>query len=88
MKEIFYFLQWQWRKFELWQKAWLFGAMLFGAGLTTSNDNTRSIFFSIALGIYAVCICKWVFWDGISMAWNSYQKEKQQVVDIMKDGIK
>lgn len=85
MKEIFYFLQWQWRQFETWQKIWLVAAVFLGAGVTTSSATMQNIFFGIAASVYGFFILKWVFWDGTKSAWNSYQQEKQQVVDIMKD---
>ena len=29
MKEVLYFLQWQWRKWEFWQKGWIVSAFVF-----------------------------------------------------------
>jgi len=85
MKEIIYFLQWQWRRFETWQRIWLFAAMCLGAAITSRPGTAQNVLYGIAAGVYIFFICKWVFWDGIHSAWDSYQKEKQQVVDIMKD---
>jgi hypothetical protein len=82
MKELFYFLQWQWRKFELWQKCWIFAMAFVGGGLT-APDTWRIYLIGTGGSIIMFFMLKWTFWDGIQNAWRKYQEEKQQVVDIM-----
>jgi hypothetical protein len=82
MKEVFYFLQWQWRRFETWQRIYLFAMFLIGAGLTASNP-IKSYLMGSGIVILAGFFLKWIFWDSTKNAWKAYQKEKQQVVDIM-----
>lgn len=82
MKEVFYFLQWQWRKFEFWQKGWIIAAFVFGAGVVASDPYRRYLIVGPMI-FFCVYALKWVFWDGVKDAWLRYQKEKREVVDIL-----
>lgn len=82
MKEVWYFLQWQWRQFEFWQKCWIFAMGLVGAGLTASPER-RMYFIGAGGAIFLLFMLKWVFWDGTKQAWNNYQEEKNKVIRIL-----
>lgn len=82
MKEVFYFLQWQWRKFEFWQKCWIF-AMLFVGGGTTAPDAWRPYLLGLGGAIILGFMFKWVFWDGVKNSWRDYQEEKDKVIRIL-----
>lgn len=82
MKEIFYFLQWQWRKFEFWQKCFIFAMALIGAG-STAPDTWRGYLLGVGSAIILLFFFKWVFWDGVKQAWNNYQEEKDKVMRIL-----
>lgn len=82
MKEVLYFLQWQWRKWEFWQKGWIIAAFVFGCG-TTSADPYRAYLMGVPLLFVFSYMLKWMFWDGVKDAWLRYQKEKREVVDIL-----
>ena len=84
MKEVFYFLQWQWRKWEFWQKGWIVCAFLFGMGLGMEG-SMRPIFLGGPLLFIFSYMLKWMFWDSVRDSWLRYQKEKRQVVDILSD---
>jgi hypothetical protein len=82
MKEVFYFLQWQWRRFEFWQKSWIFAMALIGAG-TTAPDTWRLYLLGAGSAIILAFMAKWIFWDGVKSAWNNYQEEKDKVIRIL-----
>ena len=87
MKKILYFLQWQWRQFETWQKFWMLAMFLFGASLSASEER-RPYFLYSALAIVLAFVLKWVLYDGIRNAWIRFNEEQQKLVDIMKDSPK
>lgn len=82
--KIWYFLQWQWRQFETWQKFWMFAMFLFGCSLSAS-DERKVYFLYPAVAIVFAFILKWIFYDGIRNAWAEFNKEQEKIVDIMKD---
>lgn len=82
--KILYFLQWQWRRFETWQKFWMLSMFLFGAGLVASEER-KAWFLYPACAIVLCFVLKWVFYDAVRHAWAEFNKEQQQVIDIMKD---
>lgn len=82
MKEVFYFLQWQWRKFEFWQKMFIL-AMAFVGASTTAPDPYDKWLGLCGAFIVLFFFAKWLFWDGTKQAWNSYQEEKNKVVRIL-----
>ena len=82
MKEVFYFLLWQWRKWEFWQKGWIVACFVFGAGLGSSHPY-RVYLIGAPLIFFCTYALKWMFWDGVRDSWLRYQKEKRQVVDIL-----
>jgi Sec-independent protein secretion pathway component TatC len=82
MKEVFYFLLWQWRKWEFWQKGWIVCAFVFGAGVSASEPYKPYLIGVPLLFIFSYML-KWMFWDGVRDSWLRYQKEKRQVVDIL-----
>lgn len=82
MKEVIYFLQWQWRRFELWQKSFIFAMFLVGCS-ATAPDQWRYYLLMAGSSVVFGFMLKWMIWDGVKSAWRKYQEEKQQVVDIM-----
>ena len=82
--KIWYFLQWQWRQFDTWQRFWLLGMFLIGAGV--GADQPRGTYFMLTgFAIIAGFVLKWIIWDGISNAWARYNEEQNQIVDILSD---
>jgi hypothetical protein len=87
MKKILNFLQWQWQRFETWQKCWMLAAFLMGASVSASEPYKIYLLGAggaIILGFWL----KWAIWDGTRNAWASYNEEQEKIVNIMKDGIK
>jgi len=84
MKEIFYFLQWQWRRFETWQRFFILAMFLIGCAFT-APDAAKMYFYLTGMAIIGGYMLKWSIWDGTRNAWKKYQEEKQKVVDILKN---
>ena len=84
MKEIFYFLQWQWRRFETWQRFFILAMFLLGCAVT-APESLRVYFYMSGMIIISGFFLKWAVWDGTRAAWKRYQEEKQKVVDILKN---
>jgi hypothetical protein len=82
MKDILYFLQWQWQRFEFWQKCYMFAMFMIGCS-TSASEPWRIYLFGIGAAVILGFMLKWVVWDGVKGAWSKYQEEKQQIVDIM-----
>jgi len=82
MKEVFYFLQWQWRRFEFWQKMFILAAGLAGSSTTAPEPYDRWLGVSGA-AIILFFFAKWAIWDGVRSAWANYQEEKDKVIRIL-----
>jgi len=84
--KVWYFLQWQWRQFDAWQKWWMLGMCFLGAGIGVESGSTHErVLYSIALVILAGGMFKMVFWDGIKNQWIRFNQEQEKIVNIMKD---
>jgi len=84
MKEILYFLRWQWKRFETWQRFFILAMFLIGCAFT-APQSFRVYFYMSGLIIIAGFTLKWAIWDGTRNAWKRYQEEKQKVIDILKN---
>lgn len=82
--KIWYFLQWQWRQFETWQKFFMLAMFLFGCSISAS-DSRKVYFITPALCIVGGFVLKWAVYDGIKNAWAKYNKEQEEIVSILKD---
>ncbi len=87
MKEVWSFLSWQWTKWELWQKCWIVSSAFFGASLVA--DAPYNLYLSV-IPMIVVCgtMIKWVIWDGSKSQWERYQREKQELLDTIKNSDK
>ena len=84
MKEIWNFLIWQFRKFEVWQLAFIFAMFL--QGVAVPLDNPYALWVSgsgmaIILGFFF----KWAVWDGTRSAWSRYKEERNQLLTTIKN---
>ena len=87
--KVWYFLQWQWRQFDAWQKWWMLGMFFLGAGIGAESGSTHErVFYGIALVILAGGMLKMVFWDGIKNQWIRFNQEQEEIVRIIKNGTK
>ena len=84
MREIVKFLQWQWRRFELWQKLFILCAFLMGAGIA-AEGLAQQILFGTAAVVYLGYIFKWAVWDGVRSSWQQYKQHRNQLFTTIKD---
>lgn len=85
--EIIKFLKWQWQRFELWQKLFIFSGFLGGAGLV-SDEPLRHWFLGAAALIYLGYIFKWAIWDGIKSSWHNYKQHRNELLTTIRDSHK
>ncbi len=86
-KEIWNFTIWQWRKFEFWQKAFIFSSSFFGAALVAEQPYAAYLSM-VPMVIVFSFMFKWMVWDGIKSAWERYKKEKESLFQTIKESNK
>jgi len=84
MKDIFGFIQWQWRKWELWQKVFIFVAFLFGVAVFLPGPYDVYIVSALMFATLAWTF-KWAVWDNLKASWVKYQEERRKLFDVIKD---
>jgi hypothetical protein len=84
MKNIFGFVLWQWRKYEIWQKLFVFSMFVFGIGLG-SEGQLRVILTAAPMMIIFSYLVKWFVWDALKDSYNRYIEEKQKIIDVIKN---
>jgi hypothetical protein len=87
MKDVWNFVSWQWKKFEFWQKCWIVSAAFFGAAMVSEPPY---VFYLSLVPMIVILgsMLKWVVWDGSQEQWRKYQKEKQELLDTIKNSDK
>lgn len=78
------FIQWQWRKLELWQKFFVFAMFLQGLGWTRGDELGQWIGLSGLLIIFGF-MTKWFVWEPLRDNWIKYQEERQGLFDKIKN---
>jgi hypothetical protein len=87
MKEIWNFLQWQWQRFEGWQKMFMFAMFLQGAGWGMGRDIGLYV-SGLGMGIIVSYILKWCVWDGIRSSWAKYKSHRNELLTTIRDSHK
>jgi hypothetical protein len=87
MKEVVGFIVWQWQRLELWQKCYLFGASLFGAGVVAPEPYSLYL-FAVPIVMLFVWTGKLWIWDQLIASWNKYKTEKRELFTNIKDSHK
>lgn len=83
MKDILRFLKWQWRKFELWQKMFLFSMFILIA--STFVDQPLQYYLQLVpVAIFFSTCVKWFIWDRTVESWQKYQAEKASLFETIK----
>jgi hypothetical protein len=84
MREIVKFILWQWRKFEGWQKMFIFSMFLQGAALPMGEP--WGVYVSGAgLVIVLAYFFKWAVWDALGASWKKYKEERNKIFNVIKD---
>jgi hypothetical protein len=76
--EIVNFIKWQWRRFEFWQKTFIFSAVLMIISLMSDNITL----LIVGAWIPFIWMFKWWIWD---VARENYQKFKDEKKNFFKD---
>ena len=82
--KIWYFLCWQWNQFETWQRCYMFAMFLIGCAFA-APAHMKSWFAIPGTVIILGFVLKWAVYDGVREAWNKYNKEQEEIVQIMRD---
>ena len=84
MKEIRDFVVWQWRRFEFWQKCFIFSSFFLGAALVAEPPYV--FYFSLVpMVVVTMFMIKWAIIDGTRSAWARYKKERNELLDTIKN---
>jgi hypothetical protein len=84
MKDIYYFLSWQWKRWEIWKKWFVFCFLLIPTGILLPREY--SIYpIGLAVTIYAFWLLKWLIWDGVKESYGEYRSEQVGIIKKMKD---
>lgn len=86
-KEIVNFVQWQWNKFEFWQKSFIFSSGFFGAAIVAEPPYTFYLSL-VPMLVVGTFMTKWLIWDGIKNSWEKYKKEKSELFQTIKESGK
>ncbi len=87
MKEILDFIVWQWNKWQTWQKGYIIGAFMLGAGVVAPRPYDLYL-FAVPMIMLFVWTGKWWVWDQLMESWNKYKTEKRELFTNIKDSHK
>lgn len=89
MKKVLGFIAWNWRKFDVWQKLWWFACFWFGFWATAEKGSTHeAVGGTLFVTSVGIVMFKWFCWDMIKDSWDNYNKEQEEIVRTLKDGVK
>ena len=83
MKKFFGFIRWQWRKWETWQKMFIF-SMFFVVLSTQFEGIMRTLLSAIPLLVVFSYALKWFVWEQTKENYQKYKKEKQSLLETIK----
>ena len=78
IKDIINFVQWQWRKFEFWQKCFICSSFFFGAAVVSEPPYTFYLSIVPMVVVFSY-MTKWMIWDAAKASWKKYQEEKKNL---------
>lgn len=81
--KIWSFLKWRWQKYERWQKWWMVGFFFLGAGIG-QPEPIKYYLWAIPICIFFFYTGKWWIWDSIRDSYREYQKEKEDLITLIK----
>jgi protein-S-isoprenylcysteine O-methyltransferase Ste14 len=84
MKEIFGFIGWQWRKWELWQKIFIVSMTVFVGAVLLPNPYDVYVVGTLMFVMLGWTF-KWAVWDNVQANWQKYKQERNQLLQIIKD---
>lgn len=85
MKEVFRFIAWCFTGLELWQWMFILSMILQVASVVVADKATSSLLSGIGVGIVLFWFCKWVCYDMVKSSWNRYKKERNELLNTIRD---
>lgn len=83
-----YFIQWQWKKFNLTEKLFWLGLLFVIIGVIsgiTSIPWIGDILIYAGMTIFVVVFTKWFVWEVLKKSFLEYENEQKGIIEILKD---
>jgi hypothetical protein len=87
MKEIMGFIQWQWQRWEMWQKIFIVGMVVFVLAAAFPTPYDVYVVLSLS-GAVLVWTFKWAVWDNVQASWIKYKQERNSLLTTIKNSDK
>ena len=84
MKEILGFIQWQWRRWELWQKIFIVSMSVFVVAVMLPNPYDVYVVLALMFAMLGWTF-KWAVWDNLQASWLKYKQERNRLFNTIKD---
>ena len=84
MKEVFGFIAWQWRRWELWQRLFIVNMIVF-AGSVMLPEPYDVYAVSALMFVLLGWTFKWAVWDNLKASWAKYREERNRLFKTIKD---
>jgi protein-S-isoprenylcysteine O-methyltransferase Ste14 len=84
MKEIFGFIAWQWRKWDLWQKIFIVSMTVFVGAVFLPNPYDVYVVGALMF-VTLGWTFKWAVWDNLKVSWQKYKQERNKLFKTIKD---
>ena len=84
MKEIFGFIAWQWRKWELWQRIFIVSMTVFVGAVFLPEPYDIYVVSALMFATLGWTF-KWAVWDNLKVSWQKYKQERNQLFKTIKD---
>lgn len=85
--KLFQFVKWQWNKWKTWQKFFMAGAFIVGVGVGAPEPYDVWLVTIGCVLIYGWAF-KWMVWDTFKSSYNQFLKERQGLLDTIKNSDK
>ncbi len=82
--QILKFLQWQWQRWELWQRVYIISFLVFALNFVTDDPWRTWIMISV-ISVWLSFALKWLIWDRVRDSWQTYQKERLELFERIRD---
>ena len=84
MKEVLGFIQWQWRKWELWQKLYIAGLIMFVSAVLLPSPWSTYVGL-VLMACALVWTFKWAIWDNLRASWFKYKQERNRLFKTIRN---
>ena len=84
MKEILGFIAWQWRKWDLWNDAFIVSMAVFVGAILLPDPYDVYVVLALMFAVLGWTF-KWAVWDNLRANWQKYREERNRLFKIIKD---